>query len=116
MARTYTKSFVQSTKTFVPLRRGGRGHAPAYTPSVSLPLHAPAVSEDELQARFDALQRRLVPLWRSIRSLNEDEQTIVVVPSMTVDRNFPGATLKAYEERFLFLLFLCASRAPGSGT
>lgn len=59
-----------------------------------------------MQARFDALQRRLVPLWRSIRSLNQDEQTIVVVPSMTVDREFPGATLKAYEERFLFLLFL----------
>ncbi len=62
--------------------------------------------EAEIQARFDALQRRLRPLWRSIRSLNQDEQTIVVVPSMTVDREFQGSMLKAYEERFLFLLFL----------
>src|SRR5262249_1301509 len=67
---------------------------------------APADSEAVLQARFEALQRRLVPLWRSISSLNQDEQTIVVIPSMTVDREFPGSMLQAYEERFLFLLFL----------
>ncbi|HET9301009.1 MAG TPA: hypothetical protein VFO11_13755, partial [Candidatus Polarisedimenticolaceae bacterium] len=67
-------------------------------------MHSPP--QAELQARFDALQKRLVPLWRSIRSLNCDEQTIVVVPSMSVDREFPGSMLKAYEERFLFLLFL----------
>ncbi len=66
----------------------------------------PTSSEAGLQARFDRLQERLVPLWRSIRSLNDDEQTVVVVPSMTVDREFPGSMLKAYEERFLFLLFL----------
>jgi hypothetical protein len=56
---------------------------------------------------FDELQARLVPLWKSIERLNQDEQTIVVVPSLTVDfGDRRGATLQAYEERFLFLLLL----------
>jgi hypothetical protein len=56
---------------------------------------------------FDQLQTRLVPLWKSIERLNQDEQTIVVVPSLTVDiGDRRGATLQAYEERFLFLLLL----------
>ena len=74
--------------------------------TMELPPYDPGMPEEALQARFDTLQRRLVPLWKSIRSFNQDEQTIVVVPSMTIDRDFPGALLKAYEERFLFLLFL----------
>jgi hypothetical protein len=62
---------------------------------------------DERAQRFDELQHKLVPLWRSIERLNQDEQTIVVVPSMTVDRpGLGGAGLQAYEERFLFLLLL----------
>jgi len=64
------------------------------------------IPADEIQARFDGLQMRLVPLWKSIRSFNQHEQTIVVVPSMTVDKALDGPLLKAYEERFLFLLFL----------
>jgi hypothetical protein len=61
----------------------------------------------EVQAHFDALQARLVPLWKSIASLNRDSQTIVVVPSMTLDElNMSAAELQAYEERFLFLLLL----------
>ncbi len=59
-------------------------------------------------ADFDALQERLVPLWRSIQSFNQDEQTIVVVPSMTLDMAASGAEAQAYEERFLFLLLLLA--------
>ena len=56
---------------------------------------------------FDELQARLVPLWKSIERLNQDEQTIVVVPSLTVDiGDRRGATIQAYEERFLFLLLL----------
>jgi pheganomycin biosynthesis PGM1-like protein len=58
------------------------------------------------QERFEALQRKLVPLWRSIREMGQDEQTIVVVPSMSVDRVFRGSQQQAYEERFLFLLLL----------
>ena len=56
---------------------------------------------------FDELQARLVPLWKSIERLNQDEQTIVVVPALTVDAgDLKGAKLQAYEERFLFLLLL----------
>src|SRR6476659_8291101 len=56
---------------------------------------------------FDELQARLVPLWKSIERLNQDEQTIVVVPSLTVDiGDRRGATIQAYEDRFLFLLLL----------
>jgi len=59
------------------------------------------------QARFEELQRKLVPLWESIRAMNQDEQTIVVVPSLTLDsEGLTGSLMQAYEERFLFLLLL----------
>src|SRR5262249_36167900 len=65
------------------------------------------LSEAEKQARFEELQGKLVPLWRSIEKMSQDEQTIVVVPSMTGGKiGLQGAMLQAYEERFLFLLFL----------
>ncbi len=56
---------------------------------------------------FDELQRKLVPLWRSMQRMTPDEQTIVVVPSMTRDtEDVPGSVIQAYEERYLFLLLL----------
>ena len=58
------------------------------------------------QAEFDRLQRKLVPLWKSIERFNQDPQTIVVVPSMSIDAINSGAVMQAYEERFLFLLLL----------
>src|SRR5436309_15625984 len=58
------------------------------------------------QAEFDQLQKKLVPLWKSIERLNQDPQTIVVVPSMSTDAIGSGAVMQAYEERFLFLLLL----------
>jgi hypothetical protein len=58
------------------------------------------------QAEFDQLQRKLVPLWKSIEHFNQDPQTIVVVPSMSIDAISSGAVMQAYEERFLFLLLL----------
>jgi hypothetical protein len=58
------------------------------------------------QAEFDELQRKLVPLWKSIERFNQDPQTIVVVPSMSIDAINSGAVMQAYEERFLFLLLL----------
>jgi hypothetical protein len=62
---------------------------------------------DTQQARFEALQRKLVPLWESIRAMSQDEQTIVVVPSITLDsEGLSGSMMQAYEERFLFLLLL----------
>ena len=66
---------------------------------------------------FDELQRKLVPLWQSMKSMSQDEQTIVVVPSMTLDDpGWPASVLQAYEERFLFLLLLLRQPAPGSCT
>ena len=58
------------------------------------------------QADFDRLQKKLVPLWKSIERFNQDPQTIVVVPSMSIDAISSGAVMQAYEERFLFLLLL----------
>jgi hypothetical protein len=64
------------------------------------------IDESRQQQAFEELQRKLVPLWRSIRAMSQDEQTIVVVPSLTVDKSFQGTEQQAYEERFLFLLLL----------
>jgi pheganomycin biosynthesis PGM1-like protein/ATP-grasp domain-containing protein len=58
------------------------------------------------QVEFDRLQEKLVPLWKSIERFNQDPQTIVVVPSMSIDAIGSGAVMQAYEERFLFLLLL----------
>src|SRR5947208_15515211 len=58
------------------------------------------------QAEFDQLQKKLVPLWKSIERFNQDPQTIVVVPSMSIDAIGSGALMQAFEERFLFLLLL----------
>lgn len=64
------------------------------------------MSEAEAQKKFDALQQKLRTLWRTIDHISSDEQTIVVVPSISVDVTIPGPLLQAYEERFLFLLLL----------
>ena len=58
------------------------------------------------EAEFDQLQKKLVPLWKSIERFNQDPQTIVVVPSMSIDAIGSGTLMQAYEERFLFLLLL----------
>lgn len=71
-----------------------------------LPVPRLDLPEAELQRRFDALQDKLVPLWKSISKLNRDEQTIVVVPSVSLDFALRGSEMQAYEERLLFMLFL----------
>src|ERR1043166_6337917 len=63
-------------------------------------------SSPDSQKQFDQLQKKLVPLWKSIERFNQDPQTIVVVPSMSIDAISSGAVMQAYEERFLFLLLL----------
>jgi hypothetical protein len=68
-------------------------------------LSTPAIDPHD-QAAYDALQQKLIPLWSSLDHLNTDEQTIVVVPSADVDVELTASQLQAYEERFLFLLFL----------
>ncbi|MGH2724086.1 MAG: peptide ligase PGM1-related protein [Actinomycetota bacterium] len=66
-----------------------------------------AAPADDVAERFQSLQRKLVPLWRSIREFNQEEQTIVVVPSISIDlETESGSVIQAYEERFLFLLLL----------
>ena len=64
------------------------------------------ISPEQAAAQFDQLQRKLLPLWRLIESFNQHEQTIVVVPSMSLDAAINGSVTQAYEERFLFLLLL----------
>ena len=63
------------------------------------------------QAEFDRLQSKLVPLWKQIGRSDpggpiQGDNTVVVVPSLTADIEFPATKLQAYEQRFLFLLFL----------
>jgi hypothetical protein len=64
------------------------------------------ISAEDAAAQFDLLQKKLVPLWRSIECFNDDEQTIVVVPSISLELAATGFEVQGYEERFLFLLFL----------
>lgn len=71
---------------------------------------APRLSNEEAASRFAELQKTLVPQWRligtSVSHRSPEEQTMVVVPSMSIDMSTPGLSLQAYEERFLFLLLL----------
>lgn len=69
------------------------------------------MTDHEILDRFDDLQRKLVPLWQTIGRTDpggevQPENTIVVVPSMTVDIDLPGGIHAIYEERFMFMLFL----------
>ena len=76
--------------------------APAAAPDV-----LSALDEDERYRRFDVLQARMGEVWDAMR-LNHDDESVVVVPSITLDRAVArsGSLTQAYEERFLFLLML----------
>jgi hypothetical protein len=65
------------------------------------------LDEDGRYAAFDRLQERLPETWRLIQQDLPDE-SVVVVPSMTVDKVTAGSGSlnQAMEERFLFLLLL----------
>ena len=64
-------------------------------------------SPPHAQARFEVLQEKLVPLWRSIEKMNQDPQTIVVIPSISLDKTEGSPiAMQPYEERYLFLLLL----------
>jgi hypothetical protein len=71
-----------------------------------LPIPDLGLSGDEADARFARLQAKLVPLWKSIRAFNHDEQTIVAVTSMSINATVSGSIQQAFEECFLFLLLL----------
>src|SRR3954462_3538426 len=68
----------------------------------------PNLSAEQAASQFEELQKKLVSLWQLIEAFNQEEQTIVVVPSITLDIAAKGFVLQAYEERFLFLLLLLA--------
>ncbi len=65
------------------------------------------LDEDERYRRFDLLQARMGGIWEAMR-LNHDDESVVVIPSITLDRAVAssGSMSQSYEERFLFLLML----------
>ena len=78
-----------------------------WTPPDAGPDVLSALSEEERYRRFDALQARMPEVWESMR-LNHDDESVVVIPSITLDRAAAssGSMTQAMEERFLFLLML----------
>jgi hypothetical protein len=76
--------------------------APAPAPDVLSRL-----TEQERYDRFDRLQARMPAVWDAMR-LNHADESVVVLPSITLDRAVAasGSLTQAYEERFLFLLVL----------
>lgn len=71
-----------------------------------LPVPDLGIPVAEAARRFSQLQEKLVPMWPSMQTMTSEERTIVVVPSQTAEFDVRGAEMQAYEERFLFLLFL----------
>lgn len=78
-----------------------------WTAPAALPDVLSRLSEDERYRRFDQLQARISGVWEAMR-LNHDDESVVVIPSITLDRAVAasGTLNQAYEERFLFLLVL----------
>lgn len=65
------------------------------------------LDDAERYARFDRLQAAMRGVWDTM-GLNLEDESVVVLPSVTVDRIGvrSAAMTQAYEERFLFLLLL----------
>jgi hypothetical protein len=65
------------------------------------------LAPDKRAQRFARLQTQMPEVWRAM-GLNEHRESVVVVPSVTIDRvgEGSGSLMQAYEERFLFLLLL----------
>jgi len=78
-----------------------RGDVPRTIPTLS------QLTEAERYARFDVLQGLMPEVW-SVMRLNNEDESVVVLPSVTLDRAAPqaGSLNQAMEERFLFLLLL----------
>src|SRR4051794_4309412 len=78
-----------------------------WTPPAVGPDLLSALNEDERYQRFDRLQERMDQVWEAMR-LNHDDESVVVIPSITLDRAVAssGTSTQAMEERFLFLLML----------
>ena len=65
------------------------------------------LSDEGRNERFDRLQERMRGVWEIMRR-NEEGESVVVIPSVSVDRvgERSGSLQQAYEERFLVLLLL----------
>jgi len=65
------------------------------------------LSDKERNERFDRLQERMRGYWQ-IMGRNEEGESVVVIPSVSLDRvgERSGSLQQAYEERYLFLLLL----------
>jgi hypothetical protein len=67
-----------------------------------------ALTEEERYRRFDELQARMAGVWDAMR-LNYEDESVVVVPSLSLDKTEAAGTGTAdagLRERFLFLLIL----------
>ncbi len=65
------------------------------------------LSDQQRYEIFDLLQQNMPSVWSAMR-LNAENESVVVIPSVTLDRlgDGSGSMTQAFEERFLFLL-LC---------
>jgi hypothetical protein len=65
------------------------------------------LSEEERDVCFDRLQERMRGVWEIMRR-NEADESVVVIPSVSLDRvgERTGSLQQAYEERYLVLLLL----------
>jgi hypothetical protein len=78
-----------------------------WSPPSAAPDVLSRLSEEERYQRFDQLQSRMGGVWDAMR-LNHDDESVVVIPSITLDRavEASGSITQAMEERFLFMLML----------
>ena len=78
-----------------------------FAPPVSGEVILSHLDEEERYRRFDQLQARMSTVWDAMR-LNHPDESVVVIPSITLDRAVAasGSIAQSYEERFLFLLML----------
>ena len=69
--------------------------------------HLSDLDEVQRYGVFDDLQRTMSNVWESMR-LGFDDESVVVVPSISIERTTPGSgtIMQAMEERALFLLLL----------
>ena len=71
------------------------------------PVNLSELSDEQRYEAFDRLQRNMPSVWGAMR-LNVENESVVVIPSVTLDRlgEGSGSMTQAFEERFLFLLLL----------
>ena len=71
------------------------------------PVNLSELSDEQRYEIFDQLQRNMPRVWGAMR-LNVENESVVVIPSVTLDRlgEASGSMTQAFEERFLFLLLL----------